>query len=89
MKDRRGPLGRTVGAVAQGLAGAARRRQLEPRALTYDATGDPQLVPAGTSEHQRLVETAARLLATGRGRVPEEEEAEDATDEAGPGELPL
>lgn len=79
MKERRGPIGRTVGAVAQGLAGAARRRALErePRALVYDGDGNPTVVTPGTAEQARLVDAAARLVALADPR---------RSDDAGSGE---
>jgi hypothetical protein len=67
VKERRGPLGRTVGAVAQGLAGAARRRQAdrEPRVVLYDAAGHATRLHSGTPEHDALVEIADRLVEAG------------------------
>jgi hypothetical protein len=65
MREKRGPLARTVGAVTEGLQGAARRRQSERegRVVLYDGRGQPTLVPPGSDEHTALVETAERLLA--------------------------
>jgi hypothetical protein len=64
MKERRGPFGRTVGAVAQSLADAARRRQSErePRVLIYDEAGHSTLLHAATPDHDGLVEAAERLV---------------------------
>jgi len=69
VKDKRGPLGRTVGAVAQGLADAARRRQAErePRVVIYDRSGNATLLHAGTPEHDGLVDVAERLAAAAGG----------------------
>jgi hypothetical protein len=65
VREKRGPLARTVGAVTEGLQGAARRRQSERegRVTLYDERGRPTLIPAGTDEHAALVDTAERLLA--------------------------
>jgi hypothetical protein len=73
MKEKRGPLGRTVGAVAQGLADAARRRQAErePRVVIYDGSGQSTLVRAGTPAHDGLVDAAERLVASVAG-APDE-----------------
>lgn len=64
MREKRGPLARTVGAVTEGLQGAAKRRQSERegRAVLYDGRGRPTLVQPGSGEHAALVETAERLL---------------------------
>ena len=65
MREKRGPLARTVGAVTEGLAGAARRRQSERegRVMLYDERGRPTLVTAGSDEHAELVDSADQLLA--------------------------
>ena len=71
MREKRGPLARTVGAVTEGLAGAARRRQSERegRVMLYDERGRPTLVAPGSAEHAELVETADQLLELlGEGR---------------------
>ena len=86
MREKRGPLARTVGAVTEGLAGAARRRQSERegRAILYDSRGRPTLVPAGGADHAALVETADELLAL-LGRKADrtgEDGAEDASEGA-------
>jgi hypothetical protein len=54
-----------VGAVTEGLQGAARRRQSERegRAVLYDEQGQPTLLQPGTEEHAAVVDTAERLLA--------------------------
>ena len=90
MREKRGPLARTVGAVSEGLQGAAKRRQSERegRAMLFDAGGRPTLVPPGSAEHAALVDTAERLLgllddgrrrggSRGTGEAPE-----DAADRA-------
>ena len=76
MKERRGPLVRTVGLVAETVAGTVRRRRQGrmPRALVYDADGHPRLVPPGSEAHERLVEIAETLVtlaAEERGGEPD------------------
>jgi hypothetical protein len=65
MKERRGPLSRTVDLVAGTVAGTVRRRRQGrmPRALVYDADGHSRLVPPGSEAHERLVELAESLVA--------------------------
>jgi hypothetical protein len=50
--------------IAGTIAGGVRRRQQErePRALVYDASGEPRVVPPGGEAHARLVETAEVLV---------------------------
>jgi len=76
MKERRGPLGRTVGAVAQSLADAARRRQAErePRVVLYDRGGHARRLHAGTSAQDSLVDVAERLVDAAGGRPEIDEE---------------
>ena len=52
-------------AVAEGFAGAMRRRQRErePRVLLYKAPGDPWLLPPGAKGQDDLIELAGRLVA--------------------------
>jgi hypothetical protein len=76
MKERKGPLVRTVGLVAETVAGTVRRRRQGrmPRALVYDADGHPRLVQAASESHERLVELAETLVtlaAEERGVEPE------------------
>jgi hypothetical protein len=84
MKERRGPVGRTVSIVTDTVAGTVRRRRQGrvPRALVYDAAGHPRLVPAGSEVHQRLVEIAESLVAlAAEGRAGEPDPAEDPLEE--------
>ena len=76
MKERKGPLGRTVDIVADTVAGTMRRRRQGrmPRALVYDADGHPRVVPPGGEPHERMVELAETLVtlaAEERGGEPE------------------
>jgi hypothetical protein len=72
MRDKRGPLGRTVGAVAGSLASAARRSQAAAttRVVVYDAGGYPTLLRPGSPEHTALAEPAERLIAAAREGRP-------------------
>jgi hypothetical protein len=83
MKERRGPLVRTVGMVAETVAGTVRRRRQGrmPRALVYDAEGHPRLVPPGEA-HDRLVEIAETLVAmAAEERGGEPDPADDPLEE--------
>ena len=76
MKERQGPLGRTVSLVTETVAGTVRRRRQGrmPRALVYDAEGHPRLVPPGGDAHERMVELAeslVQLAAEERGGQPD------------------
>ena len=84
MKERRGPLGRTVDLVAGTVAGTVRRRRQGrmPRALVYDADGHPRLVPPGGEAHERLVEIAETLVAlAAEERGGEPDPADDPLEE--------
>ena len=72
MREKRGPLGRTVGAVAGGIANAARRSQAAAatRVVVYDAGGRSNLLRPGTPEHDGLAELAERLIAIAREGAP-------------------
>jgi hypothetical protein len=66
MRERRGPLGRTVGAAVDSIASATRRggpRAGEPRAVIYDSAGHGTLLRPGTPDHERLVAFADELVA--------------------------
>jgi hypothetical protein len=84
MKERRGPLVRTVGLVAETVAGTVRRRRQGrmPRALVYDTDGHPRLVPPGGEAHERLVEIAETLVAlAAEERGGEPDPADDPLEE--------
>lgn len=51
-------------AVAEGVAGAMRRRQRErePRVLLYAGPGEPRLLPPGAKGQDELIEIAERLV---------------------------
>jgi hypothetical protein len=66
MRERRGPLGRTVGAAVDSIASATRRggpRAGEPRVVVYDRAGQATLLRPGTPDHERLVALADELVA--------------------------
>jgi hypothetical protein len=50
--------------IAGTITGGVRRRQQErePRALVYDAAGEPRVVPAGTDAQAELIATAEVLV---------------------------
>jgi hypothetical protein len=50
--------------IADTIAGGVRRRQQgrEPRAILYDAEGEPRIVPVGGYAQAELVEAAERLV---------------------------
>jgi hypothetical protein len=65
MRERRGRIGRTVGAVADSIASAARRggpRAGEPRVVVYDGGGRATLLRADSDEHKRVLAAAERML---------------------------
>jgi hypothetical protein len=68
MREKRGPLGRTVGAVAGSLASAARRSQLAAttRVVVYDSAGHATLLRPETPEHTAIAEPAERLIEIAR-----------------------
>lgn len=60
--------------IAGTIAGGVRRRQQdrEPRALVYDAAGEPRIVPPGSDEQAAMLETAERLVEIAlEGRAPD------------------
>jgi len=50
--------------IAGTIAGGVRRRQQErvPRALLYDASGEPRIVPPGSEAQAALIATAERIV---------------------------
>ena len=76
MRERRGRIGRTVGAAVDSIASAARRggpRPGEPRAVVYDQAGHATLLRPGSPEHERLVALSDELISLWSG--PEEPES--------------
>jgi hypothetical protein len=72
VREKRGPIGRTVGAVAGSIANAARRSQAAAttRVVVYDADGHATLLRPGSPEHTAIAEPAARLIAVAREGRP-------------------
>jgi hypothetical protein len=65
MRERRGRIGRTVGALADSIASAARRsgpRPGEPRVVVYDAAGHATMLRSGTPEHEQIIDVAERMI---------------------------
>jgi hypothetical protein len=71
--------------IAGTIAGGVRRRQQErePRALVYDTTGEPRVVPPGSDAHAGLIETAEVLveIALDDGGAERAESDESGADE--------
>ena len=72
MREKRGPIGRTVGAVAGSLANAARRSQAAAttRVVVYDAAGHPTMLRPGSPEYTAIAEPAERLISIAREGRP-------------------
>jgi len=66
--------------IAGTIAGGVRRRQQErePRALLYDAGGEPRILPPGSDAHAELIEAAARVVDVALGDAGDADEAGDA-----------
>ena len=65
MRERRGRIGRTVGAAYDSIASAARRggpRPGEPRVVVYDRAGHATLLRRETAEHERMVGLAEEMI---------------------------
>jgi hypothetical protein len=79
VREKRGPLGRTVGAVAGSLANAARRREAAAttRVVVYDAEGHATMLRPGSPEYTELAEPAERLIAVAREGRPRRRGNED------------
>jgi len=72
MREKRGPLGRTVGAVAGGLRGAARRSQAAAttRVVVYDADGHATMLQPESPQYTAIAEPAERLIQIAREGRP-------------------
>jgi hypothetical protein len=83
MREKRGPIGRTVGAVAGSLANAARRSQVAAttRVVVYDADGHATMLQAGSAEYTAIAEPAERLIAVAREGRPRRGNATGSTGE--------
>jgi hypothetical protein len=80
VREKRGPLSRTVGAVAGSLANAARRNQAAAttRVVVYDAAGHPKVLRPGSPEYTAIAEPAERLIAIAREGRPRRRAVEPA-----------
>ena len=77
MKERQDSL---AARIAGTIAGGVRRRQQDrtPRALVYDASGEPRIVRAGSEEQARLIETAEELVGIALDDPAAEGDGDDA-----------
>jgi hypothetical protein len=68
MREKRGPIGRTVGAVAGSLANAARRSQAAAttRVVVYDEAGHATLLRPDSPAYTAIAEPAERLIEVAR-----------------------
>jgi hypothetical protein len=82
MREKRGRLSRTVGAVTGSLASAARRSQAAAatRVVVYDAAGHATLLRPGSPEHTAIAEPAERLIAVAREGRPHRRGSESEAD---------
>jgi hypothetical protein len=75
--------------IAGTIAGGVRRRQQDrtPRALVYDATGEPRVVPAGSDAQAGLIASAESLveIVLGDEADPAPPDSEPAPGDADPG----
>jgi hypothetical protein len=80
VREKRGPLSRTVGAVAGSLANAARRSQVAAttRVVVYDSAGHATLLRPDTPEHTAIAEPAERLIELAREGRPRRRGADAA-----------
>jgi hypothetical protein len=79
MRERRGRIGRTVGALADSIASAARRsgpRPGEPRVVVYDAAGHATILRSGTPEHEQIIDVAERMIGLWREPATESDDPE-------------
>jgi hypothetical protein len=58
-------------AVAEGVAGAVRRRQRErgPRILLYVAPGEPRLLAPGAKGHDELIDLAEEMVGVAKAAI--------------------
>ena len=71
MKERpKGAVARAT-AVAEGVAGAVRRRQRdrEPRVVLYIAPGEPRLLAPGAKGHDDLLDVAEQMVAAAKAAI--------------------
>jgi hypothetical protein len=65
VRERKGPVQKTVGGVADSVIGAVRRRQQDraPRVTLYDSAGHARVVPPDADGHAEIVATAEEIVA--------------------------
>jgi hypothetical protein len=65
VKQRKGPVQRTVGGMADSVVGAVRRRQQDraPRVTLFDTAGHARVLPPDAPGQAELVATAEELVA--------------------------
>jgi hypothetical protein len=82
VRQRKGPVQRTVGGLSDSVVGAVRRRQQDraPRVTLYDAAGHARVLPPEAPGQTELVDAAHDLVAL----VPRRpgREAGESADEA-------
>jgi hypothetical protein len=89
VRQRKGPVQKTVGGVTDSVIGAVRRRQQErtPRVTLYDAAGHARVLQPDAPGQAELVETAEELVAlVPRRPGPPAGEADQPGDATGSGE---
>ena len=84
MKERKGPFGLMVGGIVDSVVQTARRRaqDREPRALVYDASGQPRMVRPGDPGADELIAAAGKLIDLAAAPPPVVEDDEAAAAEA-------
>ena len=87
MKDRQDSI---AARIAGTIAGGVRRRQQDrtPRALVYDASGEPRVVPPGSDEQSALIEAAEAVVDAVLGEDGGADERGDAPGGAEPSGSP-
>ncbi|MEA2399069.1 MAG: hypothetical protein QOK25_2625 [Thermoleophilaceae bacterium] len=85
MKERQDSL---AARIADTISGGVRRRQQErePRAVLYDAAGEPRIVPAATEAQAGLIEAAERLVEIALDGADAAADPDDGKDAASAGE---
>ena len=79
MREKKGPIARTVGAVAGSISSAARRSQIAAtaRVVIYDSGGQATVLRPDTPAHTALAEPAERLILAAREGRPRRRGSDD------------
>ncbi|MEA2374521.1 MAG: hypothetical protein QOD53_984 [Thermoleophilaceae bacterium] len=87
MKERQDSL---AARIADTISGGVRRRaqDREPRAILFDAAGEPRILPAGGEAQAELIEAAERLVEIVVGKAAAEEDPA-AGDDTAPADVQL